>query len=225
MKYQIPEGSHNLQNQWVVDHYRYLNERDAELSEEQKACDSELTQICDRYLEHTDKSPHATYYIKHNYTEFYGDLLRYYRDRKVNVLEIGVRQGGSLLMWRDYFEAGSIYGIDLHLDAVEVEFDDRIQVFAGDAYDPEVVDTVFQDLLFDVIVDDGSHRLEDQIECLNIYAARLRPGGILIIEDIKDVSDAKTIINSFNGRINKCSIVDRRHCIPSLDDVNVLYYA
>jgi len=91
-KYNIP---YNLKKpQWVIDHFKYLNEKDKTLTEYQKKCSSELTHICKKYENYTDKGPTGPYYIKHNYTEIYGDLLRYYKNRKNNILEIGIRQGG-----------------------------------------------------------------------------------------------------------------------------------
>ena len=57
-----------------------------------------------------------------------------------------------------------------------------------------------------------------------MYSNLLTDCGILIIEDISSIKDAKKIINNFNGRINKCSIIDRTHCVPSLDDICIIYY-
>ena len=101
-KYNIPNNLNKPQ--WVVNHFKFLNDKDKELSEYQKECSSELTCICKKYENYTDKGPTGSYYIKHNYTEIYGDLLRYYKNRKNNILEVGIRQGGSLKMWEEYFQ-------------------------------------------------------------------------------------------------------------------------
>ena len=69
-----------------------------------------------------------------------------------------------------------------------------------------------------------AHAVKDHKRCLNIYSKLLKPGGLLIIEDISCIKDAKAIISAFDGRQNKCSIIDRTHCVPSLDDINVIYY-
>ena len=101
---------------------------------------------------------------------------------------------------------------------------DNCKIFKGDAYDRNVVKKYFNNVKFDVILDDGSHKVGDQIKFLNLYSDLLTDDGILIIEDIATIRDAKKIINNFKGKINKCSIIDRTHCVPSLDDINVIYY-
>ena len=106
-KYNIPNNLNKPQ--WVVNHFKFLNDKDKELSEYQKECSSELTCICKKYENYTDKGPTGSYYIKHNYTEIYGDLLRYYKNRKNNILEVGIRQGGSLKMWEEYFQNSTIW--------------------------------------------------------------------------------------------------------------------
>ena len=105
----------------------------------------------------------------------------------------------------------------------EFNFDIPLGV-KGDAYDRNVVKKYFNNVKFDVILDDGSHKVGDQIKFLNLYSDLLTDDGILIIEDIATIRDAKKIINNFKGKINKCSIIDRTHCVPSLDDINVIYY-
>jgi len=220
-KYNIPNNLNKPQ--WVVNHFKFLNDKDKELSEYQKECSSELTCICKKYENYTDKGPTGSYYIKHNYTEIYGDLLRYYKNRKNNILEVGIRQGGSLKMWEEYFQNSTIFGIDITLSAIKVDLD-NCKIFKGDAYDRNVVKKYFNNVKFDVILDDGSHKVGDQIKFLNLYSDLLTDDGILIIEDIATIRDAKKIINNFKGKINKCSIIDRTHCVPSLDDINVIYY-
>ena len=212
---------------WVVDHFAYLNAQVRTRSTQQLSCDSELTKICEKYKNHTDKGPSGPYYIKHNYTEIYGDLLRpwRHRGRDVQILEIGVRQGGSLLMWKDFLPHAEVYGLDMNPRSVEVEFPNGVHFGVGNAYLPETAEKAFgKGIMFDVVIDDGSHAVKDQKRCLNIYSKLLNPGGLLIIEDISCIKDAKAIISAFDGRQNKCSIIDRTHCVPSLDDINVIYY-
>lgn len=207
-KYNIP---HNLNKpKWVIDHFKYLNEKDKKLTEYQKDCSSELSRICKKYEDYTDKGSTGPYYIKHNYTEIYGDLLRYYKNRKNNILEIGIRQGGSLKMWEEYFKNSTIYGIDLTLKEIKVNTE-KLRIFQGNAYDKSVINNYFDNIKFDVIIDDGSHSVQDQITCLNLYSELLTDDGILIIEDISCIEDAKKIIHNFKGKINKCSILSLIH--------------
>jgi hypothetical protein len=61
----------------------------------------------------TDKAAH-THYLR-NYEEYFRPLL----DKDVRLLELGVLKGGSLLLWRDYFERGVIAGLDLNPAQIE----------------------------------------------------------------------------------------------------------
>ena len=125
----------------------------------------------------TDKSSK-----RHDFSSIYERYLEDWRDRPLAVLEIGVHEGGSLRMWRDYFPMARIYGLDVkHVDIS----DDRIEVFVGDQKDPEVLARVVERSgPLDLIVDDGSHRGEDQQGSLLFLWPHVKPGGIYIIEDI-----------------------------------------
>lgn len=223
-KYKILERHKNTK--WVVDHYNYINQMDKKLTEQQKIANSELTNISKKYKDTTDKGPFTSYDIKHNYTEIYDKLISPYRTKQnIKLLEIGVRWGGSLLMWKDFLPNAEIYGVDINpIDNKNVLCCNRIHVFQFDAYDSEQIAKNLGDLKFDIIIDDGSHRLQDQIQMINLWHTRLENEGVLIIEDIQNINNAKNIIANFSGPINKCSVIDRTHCVPSLDDINVVYF-
>ncbi len=65
-----------------------------------------LTRIGRRYG--TDK-------VEHGFCAFYDEHLDASRGRVRKVLEIGVFQGASLQMWRDYFPRATIHGLDTRL--------------------------------------------------------------------------------------------------------------
>ena len=97
------------------------------------------------------------------------------------LLEIGVMDGFSMQMWREYYpEATDIIGLDImpkdHLDIPGVEL---LQINATDI-------VAVKDLgEFDIIVDDGSHMsLEQQQAFFWLYYNQLRPGGFYVIEDL-----------------------------------------
>ena len=55
----------------------------------------------------TDKALHPHYLQK--YEEHFKNLF----EREIRLLELGVYKGGSMLLWKDYFEKGLIVGLDL----------------------------------------------------------------------------------------------------------------
>ena len=114
----------------------------------------------------------------------YEPFLTVLRDEPVSVLEIGVREGASLRMWRDYFPAGRIVGIDTAQQAAEHE-DDRIKVIIGDQIDAAVMDAAIEAVgsPVDLIVDDGGHYAYQQIRSLLYLWPHVKPGGIYVVED------------------------------------------
>jgi len=73
----------------------------------------------------TDKEPN---YLR-NYARHFDPL----REREIHLLELGIFEGSSLKMWRDFFPNGLIAGLDL--DPVEV---DGCRTYAGSQDDVTV---------------------------------------------------------------------------------------
>lgn len=140
---------------------------------------------------------------RNGYTHLYSVLFDSLRNKKLNILEIGIgtmisgvqssmkgympdtyKPGASLRAWRDYFKNSQIYGADVQKDTQFTE--DRIQTVICDSTNPESVEKVMKDLnvTFDIIIDDGWHWDEAQKKTLANFFPYLNNGGIYIIEDI-----------------------------------------
>jgi hypothetical protein len=65
---------------------------------------------------------------------------------------------------------------------------DRIICVQGNAYKKQVSDMFPNEM--DIIIDDGSHTLEDQCTTIDLYLEKLSVGGLFIIEDVKDPDDS-----------------------------------
>lgn len=142
-----------------------------------------LAEICQAYA--TDKNTLHCYV-----DEVYENLLAPIRLEAKRVLEIGVNKGASILMWKDYFPNAVITGID-SCSVRPIEGRDRINAVLGDAYSEDVLNQLSHD--YDFIVDDGPHRLECFKFVAKHYTQRLKPGGILVMEDIQESSWLKEI--------------------------------
>jgi hypothetical protein len=92
------------------------------------------------------------------------------------------RQGGSLRVWRDYFPKAQISGIDIAEDCRFTE--DRITTYICDSTDKSACDRQLNTDMFDIIIDDGSHRAEAQLKTFKNFFSRTRFGGLYIIEDL-----------------------------------------
>jgi len=120
----------------------------------------------------------------HKYcSNFYDNALAKYKDKPINLFEIGIDSGGSIRMWREYFTQAKIYCMDINQGAVGFVNDIDVTALVGNAYDPTVIDTLPN---FDIVIDDGPHTEESQLKCLDLYIPKLNTGGMLVIEDILD---------------------------------------
>lgn len=124
--------------------------------------------------------------------EFYEDLFSPIRHSVTNLLEIGIKNGGSMLLWKEYFSNATVTGIDIH-STDNLKNKERIIQIIEDAYSKSTV-SKFEENFFDVIIDDGPHTTESQIFFLKEYFKLLKPGGIMILEDIIDTSQTNNFI-------------------------------
>lgn len=124
--------------------------------------------------------------IKLGYLDVYDPILAPWVDKEAKLLEIGVRKGGSLRLWRDYFPQGIIVGIDLRLPKHFVP-GERIQVFEGNQTDKAFLSEVANKTApegFDIIIDDASHIGElTRTTFWHLFDNHLKPGGLYAIED------------------------------------------
>lgn len=123
--------------------------------------------------------------LKHSsYFQVYEELLHRYRGKPLAFVEIGVLNGGSLFMWRDYFgPQARIIGIDLNPLARRWE-KDGFEIHIGNQAEPRFWDEFFSSVgAVDVILDDGGHTNEQQIVTAHQAIPHIRDGGMLIVED------------------------------------------
>lgn len=128
----------------------------------------------------TDKAAHP-HYLRW-YEEYFGPLL----DKNIKLLELGVYKGGSLLLWRDYFEKGLIVGLDMN--SVDVpDGSGRIRLYQGQQQDTSLLDQIASENApegFDIIIDDCSHIGElTRISFWHLFDNHLKPGGLYVVED------------------------------------------
>jgi hypothetical protein len=140
----------------------------------------------------------------HSFAATYDWLLAPYRDmRELNALEIGVKKGGSLKLWREFFDRkAKIFGMDIDPDVPTFIRDANIKVLAGfDSADKTAVNRALgdSDVRFDVVIDDGNHLRQHQRKTYSALEPYLSPEAVYIMEDYpKD-----TRVNEYLGD-NEC---------------------
>ena len=135
-----------------------------------------LEKIAARY--DTDKGEHP--YCLSNYEHCFADL----RGKEIRLLELGIKTGGSLLLWRDYFERGLIVGLDFN--SIDID-QPRIRTYEGKQNDTELLDHIAKENApngFDIIIDDCSHiGVLARASFWHLFAHHLKSGGFYVIED------------------------------------------
>ena len=79
-----------------------------------------------------------------NYFNIYSQIFKKYINKKIIFVEIGVLNGGSLFMWKNFFgKKVKIIGIDLNPNAKKFE-KYGFKIFIGDHADPKFWKNFFQ---------------------------------------------------------------------------------
>ena len=136
------------------------------------------------FRDYPGKTGERTLYKMEHYLGIYDDLLRNWHGRDVSFLEIGVYKGGSIPMWQGFFAPTSrltFLDIDPACTALALP---GTTVEIGDQSDPVFLDRIGQAHgPFDLIVDDGGHKMHQQITSFRHLWPRLNDCGLYIVED------------------------------------------
>jgi predicted O-methyltransferase YrrM len=147
-----------------------------------------LGQVCG-----TDKSPYNTRSHRHPYTAVYSMLFAPLRNKPIRFAEIGVAAGNSAVLWESYFTHPDAR---IHMYDRDKNFLEHGRSLVGPRFEfahmdvsvdgdiAQVLSSKGRGELFDVIIDDSSHEHGHQIRIIREAWPRLKPGGILVIEDI-----------------------------------------
>lgn len=148
-----------------------------------------------------------------NYGSIYDRHFADYRDRSINILEIGVLKGGSMRLWEKYFPHANIFGIDIDEECQQYE-SDRTKIFIGDQGDVSFLRNIKAKIpRIDIIIDDGSHRAKDQKITFEEMYYHLSTPGVYLIEDIelnywknKDLNSPDNFMTHMKNKIDELNI-------------------
>lgn len=161
--------------------------------------------------------------IKHDsYFQVYEEIFDKYRGKEITFVEIGVLNGGSLQMWREFFgPKATIIGIDLNPIAKKWE-KEGFKIVIGNQSDPLFWNNFFAEVgPVDVILDDGGHTNYQQIMTADKCISNIKDDGMLVVEDVHTsyfkefgnpyrysfISFAKRIVDSINSRFPQVKAV------------------
>ncbi len=119
-----------------------------------------------------------------HYFEIYERYFSKYKGQKINLLEIGVSQGGSLQLWKKYFgDQVTIYAIDINAECKQFE-ENNVHIFIGSQSDKAFLTEITDQMPdLDIIIDDGGHTMIQQKTSFEILYSKVKEGGVYIVED------------------------------------------
>ena len=120
-----------------------------------------------------------------NYFDIYETLFSPYTGKQITFVEVGVLNGGSLLMWRNYFgPKARIIGIDNNPKCKNLEKLGDFEIIIGDQSNPEFWKLLKnQNIQIDILLDDGGHTNKQQIVSVYNSLDLMNDDGLIVVED------------------------------------------
>ena len=153
--------------------------------------------------------------IAHGYARIYEKYLKEHKDKNLNIIELGSFYGNASAAFYFYFKNSQIYSADINPD-MYIYRSKRLKNFFTDTSSRSSIEIniLSRNIEFDLIIEDASHMLKDQIISLFILFKNLKSGGLFIVEEIdfpekredmrigQEFPDLKTILNKIINKEN-----------------------
>ena len=114
-----------------------------------------------------------------------------YKNKNLNILEIGSYSGASAAAFTKYLPNSKVYCFDVNISNFKYK-SENINVYGIDINNQKkVIKTLKKIFLeqnfnqFDLIIDDGSHNLSDILTSFKFFFKYVKNNGLYIIEDYK----------------------------------------
>ena len=131
----------------------------------------------------------------HGFAKFYEKEFQCYKNKKLNILEVGTWEGASSAAFVNYFPNATLYCIDKNF---RFKFKSKKIIFLNcdinNKKDMSRFVSKFNNIKFKIIIDDASHILSDMIKSLKFFFKRLDSKGIFVLEDF----NAPVYFDTFN---------------------------
>jgi hypothetical protein len=120
---------------------------------------------------------------RHKYHELYPNIFDKFKNEDINLFEIGVDEGKSLKVWKEFYPNCCVFGLDIQSEI----FNEDVKIFKGDQSNINDLSNIINQIpKCDIIIDDGSHIAEHQLTTFYyLFENLLKDGGTYVIEDIE----------------------------------------
>jgi hypothetical protein len=154
------------------------------------------------------------------YFDIYERHLQHFRGREITLVEIGILKGGSLELWSEYMgPQAKIIGIDISESCRNIKFSqNNIEVVIGDQASSDFWQTFLQTYPnIDILIDDGGHRMDQQINTFANVFPKLKMNGVYICEDCHT-----SYYSSHGGKLGGKTFIE--YTKPIIDSLHKDYY-
>ena len=150
----------------------------------------------------------------HTYVGVYDEIFASLQNEPIHILEIGILSGGSLELWHEYFPKADIQGMDNFIQSRGFNGSDvneqvvrdkfayypRITINRCNSLDYKDVDGMMQEknFKFDIIVDDGDHRPESQVQTFKNLCPHWS-GIMYVIEEVAGIDAGNRIVDELKA--------------------------
>lgn len=130
---------------------------------------TKLTKRCDKWLPYFDV-----------YEKYFSKFV----NQQPVVVEVGVQFGGSMQLWKEYFGPDAkIYGIDHAKEILDLDIN-GVTLIVGDQQNNDFWNQFLSTIPnIDCFIDDGGHKMQQQIVTLIQVWPKISQGGVYICED------------------------------------------
>jgi len=145
-----------------------------------------LTKLFQKY--NTDK---AKFYTRlsfkdksHNYGPHYDKMFKSFKNKELNILEIGSFRGASTAAFHNYFSKSTIYALDIDKKIFQYK-SKRIKFYKLDYMNKLDVEKFIKkhNNFFDIVIDDGGHFKSHILNNLKNFFSCLKSDSFYVIED------------------------------------------
>ena len=176
--------------------------------------------------------------IAHGYAKIYEKYLKNNKDRISSIIELGSFYGNASAAFFFYFKNATIYSADINPD-MYLYRSKRLKNFFTDTSSRASIEKniINKNIEFDLIIEDASHMLKDQIISLFILFKTLKSGGLFIVEEIdfpekredmridQDFPDLKTILKKIMNKENfNSKYINENEKLFFLDNVETIKF-
>ena len=173
------------------------------------------TRLCETYQRYgSDKS------TSHNYSGLYWRLFERFKDQPINFMEVGLgtnytdvksnmgpdgKPGASLYTISEIYPLWNIVGLDVDTRVLFQSLEKRISTYYVDQTRPDIIQHMWThpdltDKQFSIIIDDGLHDYQANINFLEAGWDKVTAGGFYIIEDVQN--HQKELFESYLSKTN-----------------------